>query len=150
MTVEWKFPRNWLTNTLQFSLMFQPLQIIFIHYKSRLVVYEDDNVNSGLKVLLQCSSNVSDDGPTTTQHSVYIGYFATIAVGVTISSPVVRKATTQTHWPNCESMSGNRLRRWPNIIPTKTQIHWPNCKIMLGKSATLSQHYSNQNPLTTK
>ena len=40
------------------------------------------------------SSNVSDDGPTTTQHSVYIGYFAVIAIGVTISSPV---ATTQIH-----------------------------------------------------
>ena len=50
--IEWKFQRNWLTNTFQFSSSFQPLQIIFIHYKSRmncdsnsrLVVDEDDNV----------------------------------------------------------------------------------------------------------
>ena len=57
-------------------------------------------------MLLQCWSNVSDDGPTTTQHSVW----------VTISS----QATTQIHWPNCEIMLGHRLRRWANIIPTKT------------------------------
>ena len=44
-------------------------------------------------------------------------YFAAIAIGVTISSPVV---TTQIHWPNCEIMLAHRLRRWANIIPTKT------------------------------
>ena len=71
-------------------------------------------------MLLKCSSNVSDDGPTTTQHSVYIVFFAAIAIGVTVSSPVVRKATTQIHWSNYEVMLGNRLRRWANIIPTKT------------------------------
>ena len=65
----------------------------------------------------QCLSNVSDDGQTTTQHSVYIGYFATIDIWVTISAPVVRKATTQIHRPNCKKMLGNRLRRWANIIP---------------------------------
>ena len=27
-------PRNWFTNTWQFSLIFHPHQIIFIHYKS--------------------------------------------------------------------------------------------------------------------
>ena len=63
---------------------------------------------------------MSDDGPTTTQHSVYIDYLTAIAIRVTILSPVVRKATTQLHWPNCEIMLGNRLRRWANIIPTKT------------------------------
>ena len=31
-----KFPWNWLTNTWQFSLIFQPFQIIFIHYESRI------------------------------------------------------------------------------------------------------------------
>ena len=45
--LEWQFPWNWLTNTLQFSLISHPLQIIFIHYEcdsnSRLVVNEDDN-----------------------------------------------------------------------------------------------------------
>ena len=30
-----KFPRNWFTNTWQFSLLFHPHEIIFIHYKSR-------------------------------------------------------------------------------------------------------------------
>ena len=43
-----------------------------------------------------------------------------IAIGVTISSLVVRKATTQIHWPNCEIILGHRLRRWANFIPTKT------------------------------
>ena len=49
--LELKFPLNWLTNTWQFSLIFHPLKIIFIHYNSRLVVDEDDNVKSGLKGL---------------------------------------------------------------------------------------------------
>ena len=31
-----KLPGNWFTNTRQFSLLFHPLQIIFIHYKSRI------------------------------------------------------------------------------------------------------------------
>ena len=31
-----KFSWNWFTNTLQFSLLFKPHQIIFIHYKSRI------------------------------------------------------------------------------------------------------------------
>ena len=31
-----KFPRNWFTNRLQFSLIFHPTKIIFIHYKSRI------------------------------------------------------------------------------------------------------------------
>ena len=30
------FPWNWFTNTWKFSLIFHPLQIIFIHYKSRI------------------------------------------------------------------------------------------------------------------
>ena len=38
-------------------------------------------------------------------------------IGGTISSPVVRKATTQIHWPNCEIILGHSLRRWANIIP---------------------------------
>ena len=48
----------------------------------------------------------------------YTGYFAVIAMGVTISSPVVRKATTQIYWP----------KLWNNVGPL---------------SATLSQQYSN-------
>ena len=35
--LEWKFPWNWFTNTMQFSLIFKPHQVIFIHYKSRIV-----------------------------------------------------------------------------------------------------------------
>ena len=31
-----KFPWNWFTNTLQFSLIFHSHQFIFIHYKSRI------------------------------------------------------------------------------------------------------------------
>ena len=34
--LERKFPCNWFTNTWQFSLIFKPHQIIFIHYKSRI------------------------------------------------------------------------------------------------------------------
>ena len=34
--LEWKFSWNWLSNTLQFSLIFQPHQVIFIHCKSRI------------------------------------------------------------------------------------------------------------------
>ena len=34
--LEWKFPWNFFTNTWQFSLIFHPHQIIFIHYKSKL------------------------------------------------------------------------------------------------------------------
>ena len=34
--LEWKFPKDWITNTWQFSLIFHPLQVIFIHYKSRI------------------------------------------------------------------------------------------------------------------
>ena len=64
--------------------------------------------------------NVSDDGTTTTLHSLYIGYFPAIAIGVTILSPVVRKTTTQIHWPNCEIMLSHRLRCWANNVPTKT------------------------------
>ena len=30
------FPCNWFTNTLQFSFIFHPHQIIFIHYKLRI------------------------------------------------------------------------------------------------------------------
>ena len=42
--LERKFPWNWYTNTWQFSLIFKPHQIIFIHYKSRIAaVDEDDN-----------------------------------------------------------------------------------------------------------
>ena len=63
---------------------------------------------------------VSDDGPTTTKHSVYIhSHFAAIAIGVTISSPV-RKATTKINWPNCEIMLGHHLQHWASIIPTKS------------------------------
>ena len=36
VVLEWKFQWNWLTNTWQFSLIFHPHQIIFIHYKSRI------------------------------------------------------------------------------------------------------------------
>ena len=36
MALERKFPWNWFTNTCQFSLLFHPHQIIFIHYKSRI------------------------------------------------------------------------------------------------------------------
>ena len=32
----WKFPRNCFTNKWQFSLIFHALQVIFIHYKSRI------------------------------------------------------------------------------------------------------------------
>ena len=32
------FPWNWFTNTWQFSLIFKPHQIIFIHYKSEATV----------------------------------------------------------------------------------------------------------------
>ena len=32
----WQFPWNWFTNTWHFSLIFHPLKIIFIHYKSRI------------------------------------------------------------------------------------------------------------------
>ena len=32
----WKFPWKWFTNSWQFSLMFHSLQVIFIHYKSRI------------------------------------------------------------------------------------------------------------------
>ena len=34
--LEWKFPRIWFTNTWQLSLIFHSLQVIFIHYKSRI------------------------------------------------------------------------------------------------------------------
>ena len=34
--LDWKFLCNWFTNTWQFSLIFHPLQVIFIHYKSRI------------------------------------------------------------------------------------------------------------------
>ena len=34
--LEQKFPWNWFTNTWQFSLLYKPHQIIFIHYKSRI------------------------------------------------------------------------------------------------------------------
>ena len=34
--LERKFPWNWFTNTCQFSLIFHPHQVIFIHYKSRI------------------------------------------------------------------------------------------------------------------
>ena len=34
--LEWKLPWNWFTNTWQFYLIFHPLQVIFIHYKSRI------------------------------------------------------------------------------------------------------------------
>ena len=35
--LELKNPWNWFTNTWQFSLIFHPLQITFIHYKPRIV-----------------------------------------------------------------------------------------------------------------
>ena len=35
--LELKIPLNWFTNTWQFSLIFHPLQITFIHYKPRIV-----------------------------------------------------------------------------------------------------------------
>ena len=34
--LEWKFPWNCFTNRWQFSSSFHPLQVIFIHYKSRI------------------------------------------------------------------------------------------------------------------
>ena len=34
--LERKFPWNWFTNMWQFSLIFKPPQVIFIHYKSRI------------------------------------------------------------------------------------------------------------------
>ena len=46
--LERKFPWNWFTNTWQFSLIFKPYQIIFIHYKSRIAAAM---VNSGMKGL---------------------------------------------------------------------------------------------------
>ena len=56
--LERKCPCNWFTNTWQFSLLFKPLQIIFIHYKSRieaairgLLWMKMTMVNSGLKGL---------------------------------------------------------------------------------------------------
>ena len=42
--LEQKFPCKWFSNTWQFSVIFKPHQIIFIHYKSRIA-------NSGLKGL---------------------------------------------------------------------------------------------------
>ena len=36
--LERKFPWDWLANTWQFSLIFKPHEIIFIHYKSRIEV----------------------------------------------------------------------------------------------------------------
>ena len=39
--LERKFPWDWFTNTWQFSSIFHPHQIIFIHYKSR-IADEDD------------------------------------------------------------------------------------------------------------
>ena len=55
---ERKFSWNWFTNTWQFSLIFHPHQIIFIHYKSRIAKairglkwMEMTMVNSGLKGL---------------------------------------------------------------------------------------------------
>ena len=32
------FPWDWFTNTWQFSLIFKPRHIIFIHYKSRIAI----------------------------------------------------------------------------------------------------------------
>ena len=34
--LERKCPSNWFTDTWQFSVIFKPLQVIFIHYKSRI------------------------------------------------------------------------------------------------------------------
>ena len=34
--LERKFPSNWFTNSWQFYLFFQPHQVIFIHYKTRI------------------------------------------------------------------------------------------------------------------
>ena len=36
----WKSKWNWFTNTWQFSLIFKPHQIIFIHYKSRIAAWQ--------------------------------------------------------------------------------------------------------------
>ena len=55
-----------------------------------------------------------------TQHSVYVGYFAAIAIGVTISSPWSKRPLYPIRWSYCEIMLGHRLRRWANIILTKT------------------------------
>ena len=63
---EWKFPSSWFTNTLQFSVIFQQLQIIFIHYKSWIATalrglswMKVTMVNSGLKGLKHNSSLLS-------------------------------------------------------------------------------------------
>ena len=72
--LEWKFLWNWFTNTWQFSLIFRPHQIIFIHYKSgncdsnsRLVLGEDDHGKFRLKrvkcicsTLKQCSQYLDE------------------------------------------------------------------------------------------
>ena len=57
--LERKFPWDWSTNTWQFSLIFKPHQVIFIHYKSRIATairglwwMKMTMVNSGLKGLL--------------------------------------------------------------------------------------------------
>ena len=56
--LERKFPRNWFTNTWQFSLLFHPSQLIFIRYKSRIATEIRDlwwmkmtMINSGFKGL---------------------------------------------------------------------------------------------------
>ena len=41
--LEGKFPLNWFNNKWQFSLIFLPHHVIFTHYKTRIVVGEDDN-----------------------------------------------------------------------------------------------------------
>ena len=42
--LDWKFPLNYFTNTLQFSLIFQSRQIIFIHYKTRIAAVNEDDL----------------------------------------------------------------------------------------------------------
>ena len=52
---EWKFPWNWFIDKWFFSLIRHPLQIIFIHYKSR---HAMTVVNSDLKVLNKVFINI--------------------------------------------------------------------------------------------
>ena len=68
--LEWKFPWNWFTNTWQFSLIFKPHEVIFIHYKSRIATairglswMKMTMVNSGLKGLKQIVLCVSRTQP---------------------------------------------------------------------------------------
>ena len=46
--------------------------------------------------------------------------FALTAIRVTLDAPKGHYPDNTLHWPNCEIMLGQRLRRWANIISTKT------------------------------